>query len=229
MPESPLQLTDEQQRIVQFAGQSLVASGGAGSGKTTALAARYAWLVGESGLEPEAVIAISDSAAAADRLRGLIEQRLSRGFSQLPVSTVSDFAARLLREEMPESGLDPFVSTLSAADRLAMLIERVDELALREHDFAGRPIKLLASLIVQIDSQKAALISAEECAARAEKAEGAGAALKREFAALYASHEAMLAGEGALDQGDLIFGALSLLERPDVQQRLAARYSQLLV
>ena len=74
------------------------------------------------------IIAISDSAAAADRLRGLVEQQLDRGFSELPIESVSDFAARLLRDEMPESGLDPFVATLSGADRLAMLIERVDQL-----------------------------------------------------------------------------------------------------
>lgn len=229
MPESPLQLTDEQIRIAQFAGGSVVVAGGAGSGKTTALAARFGWLVGEAGVEPEAVIALSDSAAAADRLRGLVEQQLSRGFAELPISAVSELAARLLRDEMPQSGLDPFVATLSVADRLAMLIERVDELELREHDFAGRPVKLLASLIAQIDAQKAMLISAAECAQRAENAEGSGAALKREFAALYASHEAMLAEQGALDQGDLIFGALSLLERPDVQERIAARFSHLLV
>ncbi|MDP4603831.1 MAG: ATP-dependent helicase, partial [Solirubrobacteraceae bacterium] len=229
MPESPLQLTDEQRKIAQFAGSSLVVAGGAGSGKTTALAARYAWLVRDAGVEPEAVIALSDSATAADRLRGLVEQQLDRGFAELPVSAVSDFAARLLREEMPQSGLDPFVATLSGADRLAMLIERVDQLELREHDFAGRPVKLLASLIAQIDAQKAMLISAAECAQRAENAEGAGAALKREFAALYASHEAMLAEEGALDQGDLIFGALSLLKRPQVKERFVARYSHLLV
>ncbi|MDP5033982.1 MAG: UvrD-helicase domain-containing protein [Solirubrobacteraceae bacterium] len=175
MPESPLQLTDEQRKIAQFAGSSLVVAGGAGSGKTTALAARYAWLVRDAGVEPEAVIALSDSATAADRLRGLVEQQLDRGFAELPVSAVSDFAARLLREEMPQSGLDPFVATLSGADRLAMLIERVDQLELREHDFAGRPVKLLASLIAQIDAQKAMLISAAECAQRAENAEGAGA------------------------------------------------------
>ncbi len=229
MPESPFQLTDEQRRIVQFAGSSLVVAGGAGSGKTTALAARYGWLVAEAGVEPEAILALSDSGAAAERLRSLVEERISRGFAELPISTVSDFAARLLREEMAQSGLDPFVATLSGADRLAMLIERVDDLDLREHDFAGRPIKLLASLIAQIDAQKAMLISADQCAQRAEAADGAGAALGREFAALYASHEAMLAEQGALDQGDLIFGALSLLERPDVRQRFSARYSQLLV
>ncbi len=229
MPESSLQLTDEQRRIAQFAGRSLVVAGGAGSGKTTALAARYAWLVGEAGVEPEAVVALSDSPAAADRLRRLVEQRLERGFAELPVSATSDFAARLLREEMPQSGLDPFVATLSGADRLAMLIDRVDQLELREHDFAGRPVKLLASLIAQIDAQKAMLISADQCAQRAANAAGAGAALEREFAALYASHQAMLAEEGALDHGDLIFGALSLLERPEVQERFSGRYSQLLI
>ncbi|MDP5033984.1 MAG: ATP-dependent helicase, partial [Solirubrobacteraceae bacterium] len=39
----------------------------------------------------------------------------------------------------------------------------------------------------------------------------------------------MLAEEGALDQGDLIFGALSLLKRPEVKERFVARYSHLLV
>ncbi len=229
MPDSRPQLTDQQSRVEQYRGRALVVAGGAGSGKTTALAARYGWLVDEQTVAPEAVIAVTHSAAAAADLRRLVERRLDRGFAELPIEAAAGLAARLLHDEMPESGLDPFVASFSASDRLAMLIDRIDELSLREHDFAGRPVAMLASIIARIDQQKAALVDSEQFARQAEQLTGHQRELEIEFAALYAAHDRMLAEQNALDSGDMIFGALSLLERPEVRQRFSARYRHLLI
>ena len=222
-------MTEQQRGVVEFGAAAAIVLGGAGSGKTGALAERYRWLVEERSVAAEAVVAIAGSAPAADHLRGLVEERLTAGFAELPIETTNDFAARLLKEEMARSGLDPFVATLSSADRLAMLASRIDELTLREHDFAGRPMAMLAGLIGRIDEQKAALIDPDECASRAAALTGPQAAREVEFAEIYRSHQRMLAEENALDSGDLIFGALSLLQRPDVRERFRARHRQLLV
>ena len=54
---------------------------------------------------------------------------------------------------------------LSAGDRLAMLVDRIDELSLRHHDFGGRPNHLLGGFVRRIDRLKAELVGAEEYAA----------------------------------------------------------------
>ena len=65
-------------------------------------------------------------------------------------------AERLLREHSTEAGLDPFIETLSAAERLAMLLDRLDELPLRRHEIRGNAAGLLARLVGRIDALKAA-------------------------------------------------------------------------
>ena len=51
-------------------------------------------------------------------------------YEELSVTTFQAFCARLLREEALEAGIDPFAAPVTAADRLAMLLERIDELPL---------------------------------------------------------------------------------------------------
>ncbi|MEA2321242.1 MAG: ATP-dependent helicase UvrD/PcrA [Solirubrobacteraceae bacterium] len=232
MPVPPGDLTPAQHAVVTHRGGPLLVVGAAGTGKTRALAHRHAWLATDGGGTPEQVLAITGSEAAADALRGDVEALLHRGFEELAVHTVHGFCARLLHDEALEAGLDPFVSPATPADRLAMLLERVDELSLRLHDFRGNPAALLAGVIARIDRLKDAMITVGEYARWAaelpvgdERAER-----EREFAAVYETHDRMLAEQGALDFGDLVLHAHALLrDRPHVRARVAARHRHVLV
>ena len=85
-------LSDAQRAAVTHTGGPLVVLGGAGSGKTTALVSRFAWLV-ENGVAPEAILVIAAGSAAADALRTSVEETLGdRPFSELAVHTAPDFA-----------------------------------------------------------------------------------------------------------------------------------------
>src|SRR3954468_21741412 len=144
--------------------------------------------------------------------------------------------AKLLRDEALEAGVDPFAAPVPPADRLATLLERIDELPLLHHDLRGNPSMLLGSVVQRIDRLKAELISAADYAAWAATlpeetdAERSRAAREREFAAIYDAHDRMLADAGTLDFGDLVLHAFRLLrEKPHVRARLAARYRHLLV
>ena len=143
MPDSPGALTAAQHAVVTDRSGPLLVLGAAGTGKTRALARRHAWLATEGGIAPEQVLVLTGSEAAADALRGEVEALLDRGFEELAVHTVPGFCARLLRDEALEAGLDPFVAPVAPADRLAMLLDHVDELGLRLHDFRGNPAALI--------------------------------------------------------------------------------------
>ncbi len=67
---------------------------------------------------------------------------------------IHGMCARLLRDEALEAGIDPFAVTASPADRLALLLDRVDELTLRRHDLRGRPAAVLGAVITRIDGLK---------------------------------------------------------------------------
>jgi DNA helicase-2/ATP-dependent DNA helicase PcrA len=232
VPDPPDGLTPAQREVVTHRGGPVLVVGAAGTGKTAALRARHVWLAGPGGLEPEHVVAVTATEAAADALRAGVEEALDRGFEELAVGTIHDVAARLLHDEALEAGLDPFTVPVTAADRLAMLLEHVDELTLRAHDLGGRPAALLGAVIARIDELKAASVTAAEYGrwAATLPADDAHGEREREFAALYQTHDRMLAERGAVDAGDLVLRAAALLaERPHVRARVAARWRHALV
>jgi superfamily I DNA/RNA helicase/RecB family exonuclease len=227
VPELADALTRDQRRAVAHGPGPLLLLGGAGTGKTRTLVARFAWLV-EQGTPPEGILALTFSATAADTLRTRIEDALDRPYEELAVTTVHGFCARLLRDEAAAAGLDPFAQPVTPADRLAMLLERIDELTLRRHDLRGNPAALLAGVIERIDRLKEELVTAEEYAAWAADPSRSGQ--EREFAGLYQAHDRMLIERGALDFGDLLLTAYRLLrDNAAARARAGDRHPHLLV
>ncbi len=171
-------------------------------------------------------------------MRERLETLLEAPYEELHVSTFHSFCTRLLQDEALEACVDPFLSPVTPADRLALLLERIDELSLRQHEIRGNPAPLLASFVARIDRLKDEMVPAEDCRSYAERlvAEAGGdaarahAARELEFARLYADHDRLLAERGALDFGDLILRAFRLLhERPHVRERVAARFRHVIV
>src|SRR4051794_41947991 len=85
--EVPLVLTSAQREAVEHAGGPLLVIGGAGTGKTTALVERFAWLA--EAARPEAVLALTVGEAAADVLRERIEDRPAAPYQGLAGPTVA--------------------------------------------------------------------------------------------------------------------------------------------
>ena len=110
-----------------------------------------------------------------------------------------------------------------------MLLERIDELPLASHDLRGNPSALLGSIVGRIDRLKDELVTAEDYAAWAAtlpeetEPDRARAAREREFAAIYAAHDRMLAEAGTLDYGDLVVHAFRLLRDQAARARAARR------
>ena len=231
------QLTDAQRRVVEHGPGAMLVVGPAGSGRSEALAARLARLV-EAGTAPERIMVLTRSRAAATHLRARTAALIELPYEELWISTYEVVAERLLREHALEAALDPFFATVRAADRLAMLLDRLDDLSLRRHEIRGNPAGLLARLLRRIDTLKAERITpgrlrdwAEQ---REREAQGAAererAQREREFADLYASHDRVLRDCGSLDAGDLVIELERLLgERADVRRALSERFPFLMV
>jgi DNA helicase-2/ATP-dependent DNA helicase PcrA len=213
-------LTPNQRAVVEHAVGPLAVVGGPGTGKTTALIERFVALCGA----PEAILVLS---ADAEGLRPLIEGRLEQGFEELHVHTVPGFCSRLLRDEAIEAGLGPFMATASAADRLAMLLDRIDELSVRQHDFRGSPAAMLAGIVARIDRLKEHGVTAQAYADWSATQEDER---EREFAQIYLAHDRMLSEQALLDEGELVLRATALLEdKPRVRERMQARFEHVLV
>ncbi|MBE2317203.1 ATP-dependent helicase [Solirubrobacter sp. CPCC 204708] len=218
--------TSAQREAVEHSGGPLLVLGGAGTGKTTTLVERFDHLAQD--VPPETLLALT---LHPDPLRERLEERLTVPYEELTVTTFGGLCARLLRDEALEAGIDPFATPVSAADRLAMLLEHIDRLPLRHHDLRGNPSATLGEIVRRIDHLKEELVSGADYAAWAARLpEDPHGAREREFAALYAAHDGLLQDAGALDAGDLVLIAFRVLrEKPHVRARMASRYRHVLV
>jgi len=226
MPSSLGGLDRNQRAAVTHRGGPLLVLGGAGSGKSRVLVRRAARLV-ERGTDPGEVLVLTAGEAAAARLRCELETLIETAYEELPVHSIRELAERVLRAEALEAGLDPLFAPVSAADRLALLLDRIDDLPLRRHEIRGNPAPLLASFVARIDRLKEEMVSARDYR---RWAESLGDERESEFAQVYAAHDRLLGEAGALDSGQLLLQAFRLLhEKPHVRGRLAARWPHVLV
>jgi DNA helicase-2/ATP-dependent DNA helicase PcrA len=207
-----LALAEPQERAIAHRSGRLLLSGEAGTGKTEVLARRFERLVAE-GTAPQRILVLASTRATAGRLRKRVEQLLDRPLEELWIGTWEQLCERLLREHATAAGLDPFFSVLGRAERLALLLDRLDELPLRNQQIRGNPAGLLARLLEQIDEVKAASDPADP-----------------ELAELTAAHDRMLADTCSLDRGDVYLTLSKLLhQRPDVRAEIAHRFEYLMV
>ncbi len=228
---------DGRQHAVGHGEGPLLVLGAAGTGKTELLARRLARLA-ESGVAPERVLLIGSTRATARRLRERAEALLEGPFEELWIGSWDAIGERLLREHAEAAGLDPFFDVLGPAERLAMLLDRLEQLPLRRHEIRGNPAGLLARLLARIDELKAERVGPARLQQRAREAEpaagdeAAAEAREREleFAEFYAAHDRILAAAGSLDRGDVFLALDCLLaERPDIRSQIATGFEHVMV
>ena len=220
-------LTDHQcEAVVHTTRDALLVIGGPGSGKTEVLIRRLLRAV-DDGAEAHRMLFLS----AQEDLRERVERALAkRPHEDLALYAFPDFCIALLGAEGRHAGIDPFIDVVSPAERLAMLLDRGDDLELSHHDFRGRPLALFASFIRRIDALKAELIDHRAYAAWARARDDPGGDREREFATVFAAHDAMLEARGVFDEGGVLQSAVTLLQTDaEVAARTAARYPHALV
>ena len=236
-PEDRSEPTEAQSRVIGHGEGPLLVSGPAGSGRSEALVRRLERLAA-AGTEPEHVLILSRSRAGATHLRARAEALVATPYEEIWIATYEAAAERLLTEYALEAGLDPFFATVRVADRLALLLDHLDDLSLRRHEIRGNPAGLLARLLRRIDALKAEAIGPARLRDWAEERERASsnstekerARREREFAELYASHDRILRESGSLDGGDLVIELGRLLrDRPDVRHEVSTRFRFVMV
>jgi DNA helicase-2/ATP-dependent DNA helicase PcrA len=217
------ELTPEQRAAVTHAGGPALVLAGAGAGKTRVLCHRLAWLV-EGGAAPSEVVALTFTREAAVELRARAEELIGRSHETLRVATFHSYALELARIHGVERGLLPATTVARGEDRMLMLLDRLDELDLREHDLRGDRGRLVSDLVERIDKCRDQLVSAADYRAWADErlaGAGSGAAAHRarrevEIARVFEAHERWLAEDGREDFGLSIVRALELLRaHPD--------------
>ena len=207
-----LTLAEAQQRAVRHGEGPLLLLGAAGTGKTEALARRLARLATEE-VDADRVLLFAATSATARRLQGRAETLLRAPYEELWIGTWPMLCERLLRDHSTAAGLNPFFDVLGPAERLAMMLDHLDQLPLRNHEIRGNPAGLLARLLAQVDELKAGSDPPEP-----------------DLAEFCAAHDRIVAESGNLDEGDVFLTLNRLLhEHGDVLTEIATRFAYVMV
>src|SRR5947208_553028 len=235
-------LKDTQREAVTHDAGPLLIIAGAGTGKTTVITRRIAWLIAQKKARPEEILALTFTDKAAAEMEERVDTLVPYGYADVEIATFHAFGDRLLREHALELGLQPDFRVLNRAEQVIFLRDRLFQLPLDRYRPLGDPTRHLQALITLISRCKDEDISPEEYAAHADRLAALAhaapedealrerAAQQLELARTYAQCQELMGASGAIDFGDQIVHALRLLRsRPYVRAGLQRKYKYILV
>lgn len=121
------QLSLQQKAAVQHLKGPLLVLGGAGSGKTSLLARKIAWLIREHGVTPGAIVALAASDVARQTLRRRVTEALGHKLPALEATTFVEFALRSVQQAPEAVGLRPGFSVYDRHDSEALIAQLLAE------------------------------------------------------------------------------------------------------
>jgi DNA helicase-2/ATP-dependent DNA helicase PcrA len=235
-------LNSRQKEAVCHLDGPLLIIAGAGTGKTTVLINRLAYLVLEKKLSTENVLLLTFTEKAAGELEERADVILPYGYVDLWIHTFHGFSERILREHALDIGLPGDFKLLSATEQWILIKRNLDRFDLDYYRPLGNPTKFISELLRHFSRLKDEDISSEEYLALVEakiadqdnQLDDAGAESEwkrwRELARAYQTYNQLLLEQSFLDFGDLILYTLKLFkERPNILQAYRRQFKQVMV
>lgn len=205
----------QQHAVTASPGPTLVLAG-PGSGKTRVLTHRIAYLVGQMGVAPYRLMAVTFTNKAAREMRNRVEALLEGQLRGLTVGTFHSICARFLRREAEHLPVTADFVIFDDSDQQALVKQIIKELNLNDKQYT--PGKLLN----RISSAKNELIGPDEFTASTYFNE----IVKR----VYVRYQQLLIANNALDFDDLLMGVVELFRRhPEVLAKYQRQYEHILV
>ena len=235
-------LNPEQHDAVTFGEGPLLIVAGVGTGKTTVITRRIAWLIAEKKARPAEILALTFTEKAAAEMEERVDLLVPYGYIEAQIGTFHAFCDRLLRENAILLGLTPDYRILTSAEQAIFLKDHLFELPLERFRPLGNPIRNLSAILTLFSRAKDEDVTSDEYQKYVGRIEGESPSEEeseahaetvneqRELAESYAAYQRLLLENGYVDFGDLITLALKLLrEHPSVLARYQARFRYILV
>ncbi len=213
-------MNERQRAAVETTEGAVLILAGAGSGKTTVLINRIAYLLSKGLCAPYHVLAITFTNKAAKELCSRIDAMMGSDGFGVTAATFHSFCGRILRAEIAADGVFNGNFTIYDADDS----QRVIKAAMKElgMDDTALPPRLVQWSISGAKDQRqdpAAYLKARGHDLRAEQ-----------IAKVYARYTAALEGANALDFDDMILKTVELFEHhPEILEKYAGRYRYIMV
>jgi DNA helicase II / ATP-dependent DNA helicase PcrA len=211
-------LNEPQREAVTHGEGPLLILAGAGSGKTTVLTRRVAFLIFSGQARPSEVLAITFTNKAANEMRERVERLIGHQTRGMWLMTFHAACARILRAKADLIGYTRSFTIYDQADSRRLIKRCMDEVGVDPKRFTP------ASVQSRISSGKNALLHA---AAYREHADGP---FEEMISEVYRLYERELEATNAMDFDDLLFRAVRLFElRPEARRDYASTFRHVLV
>ena len=194
---------------------------GAGSGKTRVLTNRIAWLIGEKGVAPWNICAITFTNKAAQEMRERVDRMVGVGAEAVHVATFHSTCVRILRQFIDRLGYERNFDIYDTDDTKSLMKDICRHLEINTKLYKEK------MFLARISHQKDELVSPEEYR---EMAVQAADREMMQIADVYAEYQKRLKRSNAVDFDDLIALTVQLLrENPDVLDHYRNRWRYLMV
>lgn len=216
-PAKPLvdidSLNPAQREAVLTTEGPLLVLAGAGSGKTRVLTFRIAHMLGDLGVKPWQVLAITFTNKAAAEMRERLAALIPSGTRGMWVCTFHAMCVRMLREDADLLGYTGQFTIYDDDDSKRMVRDIMQALGIEQKQF---PINMIRS---KISSAKNAMIGPEDMLKSADSPND------KKAAQVYLELERRLRAANAMDFDDLLVCAFELLRtRPEVLDKYQERF-----
>lgn len=228
----------QQDAVTHRAGPVLIVAG-AGTGKTTVIARRIAWLLQEGLAKSDQILALTFTDKAAGEMEERVDALLPYGSVDIWISTFHAFAERMLKEYGLAIGIPNDFRLLDETAQWLLIREHLDRFPLDYYRPRGNPTKHIRALLKLFSRAKDEEIRphdfleyVKQMRLQADQAEFADDAIREaeEIANCYHAYEQLLLEKEAMDFGGLLVYFLELLRtRPRILKHLQERFPYMLV
>jgi len=217
---------------------------GAGTGKTTVLIKRLAYLIQEKGVHPEQILLTTFTEKGAGEIEERSDKELPYGYVNLWINTFHGFCEKILRDNGLEIGLNPAFKVLSTTEQWIFIKKHLDDFSFDYYKPLGDPTKFIHEIIKHFSRLKDENIDpkdylklAEELKANTDKIKSASdlsddldATKINELAEGYHTYNRLLLKENFLDFGDLLLYTVKLFkERPNILKKYHEQFKYIMV
>ncbi|MFC1753368.1 ATP-dependent helicase [Thermoproteota archaeon] len=234
-------VNDEQREAITHPKGPLLIIAGAGTGKTTVISRRIAWLVSTGLAKMDEILALTFTDKAAGEMTERVDVLLPYGYTDVWISTFHAFGDRLLRESALELGLNPDFRVLSRPEAGIFFREHLFEFPLKRYRPLSNPTKFIETILQLFSRLRDDDISAVEYLDYSQalyelaKAQGDEAAIESaekhlEIAKTYGVYLELLDKEGRVDFGNQFYLALKTLRNhPSILRKYQEQFKYILV
>lgn len=230
-------LNPEQREAVGHAEGPLLIVAGAGTGKTTVITQKIAYLIEKGLARPEEILAVTFTEKAAQEMEERVDKLLDYSYVDLWISTFHSFCERVLRDYSLDIGLPSDFKILDNTAGWLFVYRNLNKFNLNYYRPLGNPTKFIKALISHFSHCKDQEIYPEDYLEYAEKLktrddspEDDETERLKEVAEAYHAYQRLLLENSFLDFGDLINYCLKLFEkRPLILKKYQEKFKYILV